>query len=872
MKKILKNRYICGSILITIIYAIFLIIYKIYPFGENTVLYGDLYAQYINFFCYFKEILQGTKGIFMSWNLGMANDFYTNLIYYLLNPLNIFVVFFDESNMYIFAELLIYVKLLLIFNFFVLYIQKVYNYKKLSSVLFGIAFTFSSFTVTNIVHIMWLDVLYILPISIMFINNYIKKGKLYPVILTYIYMLFIQYYMAYSMIIFCSIYYVVIFWINEDLNKQNLKIFIKKTIPIAVCTILAVGTAMIIFIPAINSVQEITNSSVSYVNTDNLNIIDIIKNMTNRFDDETTQKMGFVFCSSLITILDIHFFVNKKIKRKEKIIFFALIVFMLLPVISPKLYLLWHGGGPTHGANFRYCYLLIFTLVTVGFRAYQNIDITKKSFIQLILFLDIFIIISFSFFYKYFFAGYNTDFVKAVVSLTIILFITVLLFIYSNNKSNIKKIVFTLLIAIEVIESCLIIYYLSFGGTSIEKHNSEKKIIQDVLKNIDKSEIDRVIIENESSMNESLRYNYSTFYYFASGRNLNTLKQMNKLGYNTKYNLIENYSKTVVNDMLSGIRYYLVEYNPELGKIENSINYNNMLELIAQIGENRYLYKNSYAFPFLYYIPNDIEFVENGNILEIQNKILNNYGKQTNEIFGYNIREKNLCTDCYVNTLEKDEEEFFDYTIKYEITALKDVDIYLEHKGDTIMKINYNDYTTYLGDLKMNEVIKWPKGIVDKYYNYGKTVHLSSLKKGEKFSFEIETNKDRFYQGAYQIYAFDDEKIKDKIMSVKQNFNIEKIEKNGLEANGEVEEDGFICFEISYDEGWHIEIDGEEKKTEDIYGCFLGTSISKGSHNIKIYYIPKGFKEGAIISIISLGILICILWIYERHNHFYTET
>ena len=145
IKEIIKNKYFIGSLIITIIYGIMLIIGKAFPFGKNTILVSDLKTQYINFFCYFKNVLHGTKGIFMSWNLGMANGFYANFVYYLLNPINILVLFFDNSKMYVFIELILYIKLLLIFNCFTIYIEKVFNYNKINAILFGIAYTFSSF-------------------------------------------------------------------------------------------------------------------------------------------------------------------------------------------------------------------------------------------------------------------------------------------------------------------------------------------------------------------------------------------------------------------------------------------------------------------------------------------------------------------------------------------------------------------------------------------------------------------------------------------------------------------------------------------------------------------------------------------------------
>ena len=89
---------------------------QIYPFGENSILKSDLYQQYINFFCYLREVLLHGKSIVISWNLGLANNFYTTFAYYLISPLNIFVVFFNTNNMDIFVELVTLIKIVLMLH------------------------------------------------------------------------------------------------------------------------------------------------------------------------------------------------------------------------------------------------------------------------------------------------------------------------------------------------------------------------------------------------------------------------------------------------------------------------------------------------------------------------------------------------------------------------------------------------------------------------------------------------------------------------------------------------------------------------------------------------------------------------------------
>ena len=157
MRKLLKNRYVKLSFLTIIVYALYLKIMNIYPFGENSILKSDLYQQYINFLCYLREILLHGKSIAISWNLGLANNFYTTFAYYLMSPSNLFVVFFDFSNMDIFVEIITFVKIILMANFFILFLEKSYNFKSKETIILGLIYAFSSYVICYSFHIMWLD-------------------------------------------------------------------------------------------------------------------------------------------------------------------------------------------------------------------------------------------------------------------------------------------------------------------------------------------------------------------------------------------------------------------------------------------------------------------------------------------------------------------------------------------------------------------------------------------------------------------------------------------------------------------------------------------------------------------------------------------
>ena len=228
MKIFEKDRYVKASILTIIIYALYLKMMKIYPFGDYSILKCDLYQQYGNFLCYLREILLYGKSIAISWNMGLANYFYTTFAYYLMSPLNIFVVFFNSSNMDIFVEIITCVKIALIANFFILFLEKSYKYESNETIIFGLIYAFSSYVICYSFHIMWLDCVYMLPIILLFVDKYIENEKIYPLVLSLSYSILTNYYIGYIVAFFSGIYFLAKIFIERKSIKLIFKFLLSK--------------------------------------------------------------------------------------------------------------------------------------------------------------------------------------------------------------------------------------------------------------------------------------------------------------------------------------------------------------------------------------------------------------------------------------------------------------------------------------------------------------------------------------------------------------------------------------------------------------------------------------------------------------------
>lgn len=802
MKKIVKNKYIIVTLISAIIYLIYLKLMNIFPFGERSILKSDLYQQYINFLCYFREILLHGKSIVISWNLGLANNFYTTFAYYLMSPLNIFVVFFNSGNMDIFVEIITCVKITLMTNFFILFLDKSYKYKSNETIIFGLIYAYSSYVICYSFHIMWLDCLYMLPIVLLFVDKYIERGKIYPLVLSLSYSILTNYYIGYIVAFFSGIYFLA----KVFIERKSFKIIFKFLFAI----LSAFGIGMIVIYPSILQLRGKMDIKFELIKIDIDKIRLFINVIFNNYVYMFTQKSCFVFSSTLTILLFPMYYLNKNISSREKIGFTAVIIFLLLPIISPFFNKIWHAFTTPNCFNYRYSFTLIFILILMGARVFQNKEFCKKwHFVISFIIFGVLSLIEIIFLKN----GYlvSDNYTVTIKSIALSCFVYLLLmcttYMYFFCK-NFKDPSFILLIVV-------IVFDLLVGAKSGQSNN-DKYIKRDVVQQYDCfmryfiskikfPETERIFFEPDKyGNNMSLKYRYSSIGFFTSARNRETLKAMYRLGYNVQMDeqlWMTSYSGTFLNYAIAGVKYYISKNPTEIYGFEFEEKYDDL-----------YVYKNKNVFNIGYYLAQNIE--QSYNPFKMQNDLLNGLDFQKNKEYFQDIENSNA---VICNKKISYNEKLKEYTIKYKIKAKKDCNIYLASdydlqvyiEGNPIFK-NYSNIWSYETGIKQ----------------------IKYLKENEEFKFDVVTkqNIELLY-----IYVSNNKEIQNTLDRRKQNYfeNIQ-INKNGLTGTANLKNDGYLAFSIAYDKCWDIYIDGKETSKEAIAGCFLGVKMKKGIHRVEI--------------------------------------
>ena len=326
-------------------------------------------------------------------------------------------------------------------------------------------------------------------------------------------------------------------------------------------------------------------------------------------------------------------------------------------------------------------------------------------------------------------------------------------------------------------------------GINVNEHNEFKK---DVLKDLQivKKENDffRFELAKKYTFNDGLYFNYHGLNYFNSVKNFKVMQMLTRMGLSTPFNA------NITIEKFDPI--FLSLFNVKYLYSENEIPY------FKKVDTN--LYENIYPLAIAYTVNPKIKALKLEDVRYTENleKLINTLVNEKFEIYDR------------IENIESNEYEF------------KGKDNYLFIPNDSIERIIINDEK-----IELNGIYR-------------------EIKKDDKVKVKFNQKEQNKY-----IELFNYDKYKNAIENL-QNEKVEAktyIDNHILEATIDVKKDNSYLFTtIPYEKGMNIMVDGKEITPDTIFDALIGISLNKGKHKITIDYVPKGLKEGAIISSISL--------------------
>lgn len=794
----------------------------IYPFGNRSFLYSDMYHQYMPFFSEFLNKIRAGEGLAYSYHVGIGSNFLALYVYYLASPLHWLALLVPEAFLMEFMSYLVVLKIGFCGLTFFLYLKNRFACKDSNMLFFACFYALSGFMAAYNWNIMWIDCVILLPLILLGLERLVKEGKCGLYCITLALSILTNYYISIMICIFLVLYFVGLL-VTE---KRSFRILCN----FAFFSLLAGGLSAVLLIPEACAILETEFGSPDF--PDKLESYFSVLDMLARHSLCVSTERGLahwpnIYCGVAVFLLLPMYVMNQSISIRRKFVNLGLAGILLLGFSTNMLDFIWHGMNYPDSLPARQSFIYIFLILVMCFEAYQK---AKEADRNQILYGYVAAVIFLLFCEKF---VEHEDFFVGIEMLTL-LFVTVyavLLYLYRTRESRVVRNVLGLILLATVVTE------LTANTINTSVSTVSRPAYLDQLE-------DYEVLYQRTGELESAAENGSTFYrvekFTRKTKNDGTL-----VGYPTA-SVFSSTMNSRVMDMYTqlGMRHSKVYYgfdgataftsallNVEYMFGEHARYETPLYELLEQSGEV-YLYESKAVLPFGYVAPTGYDLPEGylNNGLKLQNAMVAELGikgqlfsKVRSEASGHNVVFTAGSSGIY-------------YGLITESGTKK-----IEEIGGALE-------THQFADLKKGGIL-----------------YLGYLHEGETITLTNGDDSDETPKISADIYKMD-ETVLEEALAVLAANHLEDVAYDSRHMKGRItmEAPGRMILSIPYEDGWHITINGEEVQPELFGGALIAFDLEKGEHTISMNYTPEGQYAGIAVSLLSLAVLAIVNFVGKR--------
>lgn len=829
---ICKTAPFLALLLPSLIMLILFMIRRIYPFGDRSFLFSDMYHQYMPFFSELLHKVRGGESLNFSFHVGIGSNFLALFVYYLASPLHIFSLLVPESHLIEFMSYLIVLKIGLAGLTAYYYLWKrgegfgkrqergctgdgcTEEARCFGALLFSCFYALSGFMAAYNYNIMWVDCVVLLPLIVLGLERLVKEGRCGLYCGTLALSIFTNYYLSIMICIFLVLYFILLL-VTERGRLRSIGNFI-------LFSLLAGGMASILLIPEVCAILKTDFGDMDF--PEKVESYFSVLDMLARHCMCVSTERGLdhwpnVFCGSAVLMLIPMYLMNKSISVREKFCRMALAGFLLLSFGTNVLDFIWHGLNYPDSLPARQSFIYIFLVLVMCYDAWLHV---RKADEQQIVYGYLCAVGFFLFCEKFI---DHEDFELGVKALTLgfVSIYAVLLYLYrTRSRRDVHRAVAIVAFAAVIAECGINTYGTSVGTVSRSAYLDQQEDYKALYEMTKERESGFYRLEKftRKTKNDGTLTGYPTASVFSSTLNSYVMDLYKKWGMRHSKVYYGFDGATALTSAMLNVNYMFGESE----KYENSL-----YTLFSQSGDI-YLYQCNAVLPFGYVAPVgfDVPDTEENHGLRLQNRMVKELGidgslfvKCSSDVSGDDV------------TFTAQEEGYY-YGI---LTA----------SGTN--KVNYTG-----GSTEEEKFIDLKKGSV---------LYLGFLEEGQKITLTNGNEDDATPKISADVYRMDEE-ILGEALEFLSAQHMESVEWGSDWLNGKIamEEAGRLICSIPYEEGWTILINGEETEGVLFGGCLMAFDLEPGEYVFEMRYIPQGSGVGLAVSAVS--VVICILLLAGR--------
>ena len=830
-----------------------------YPFGERTILTVDLYHQYCPFLVAFRDKVLSGQSLFYSWNDGLGQEYLAAYANYSASPLNIFALFFDAKTMPIFIALVTCLRAGLA-SVFMMFFLSANDNRRIDNitVVFSSSYALCGWFISLFWNIMWCDAVVLLPLIMLGLRDLLVRRKcgLYTVSLAVAIVsnYYTGYFLCLFLVLFAPAYYVCLFSGEKpkgDPQRLCFKTFVGAAVRFAISSLLAAGASAALTIPTYLILKNCsaTGDTLKPDYALQTNLFDFFGRLMVSANPNIRDGMANVYSGLVIVLMLPLFFLlpsRTGIKLKHKIVFGTLIAIMYLSFTNRTLNFIWHGMHFPNQIPYRESFLMSFLLVFVGFLTIRRIrSLGSKYITGAVLSSAAFLIL-----FEKFGTG-SEGYIQIGTTLLFLIIQGAALHTVSNSNSGKSEFfcetLLTVTMMVEIFAASLITIGLVCyheGFTSYDAYGRHRNEVSSYAAEVEGTEGHMNFERSELFPNnvcdlQSL-YNVKGLSIFSSTARESFVKYMRNYGFhNNNINGLRNAGLTRVTATVLNVRNLIeidktqsvpalfeeeykddvitswgnpdalsVGFMTDTAVIDYAPDYDNELDVFKKTNE----WITSMGAGKVYK-PVTLNAVESSGLTTTDTRAqVVVYGSANNApkddySFKITVDDADIGSDVYVYANAKKGGNVT-------VTA-----------GNTVRKFEIRSYQIIcLGmfdGTPMELSVKYQESPGSSIFVYG-------------------------YQLDQEGYASMLDTLAD------EQLNVSSYDSTSITGHIDVKEDGLLFLTIPYAEGWTAEVDGKPSEIIPIQDALMGIRLGKGSHDISLRYTPAGFREGLLISLVSV--------------------
>lgn len=798
----------------------------IYPFGDRSFLFGDLYHQYMPFFSELLHKIRAGENLSFSFNVGIGSNFLALFVYYLASPFHIFSLFVPESHLMEFISYLIVFKIGLAGLTSYLYLRKRSKLpeagednalsagsgagKELGALFFSCFYALSGFMAAYNYNIMWVDCVVLLPLIVMGLERLVREGRCGLYCITLALSIFTNYYISIMICIFLVLY----FFMLLATERRSLGSIFRRDIPrFALCSLLAGGMAAVLLIPEVCAIlrtdfgdMDFPEKTESYFSVLDMLARHCVCVQTERGLDHWPN----IYCGSAVLMLIPMYVVNRRISIRERFCRMALAGFILLGFSTNILDFLWHGLNYPDSLPGRQSFIYILLVLTMCHDAYCRVRETDERQILygylwavgFILFCQKFV--------------EHEDFGMGVKLLTLgfVSLYAVLLYLYrTRDDGALHRGLAVMALTVAAAECAINTGATSVGTVSRSAYLGQQEDYKALYEAGREREDGFYRLEKftRKTKNDGTLTGYPTASVFSSTLNSHVMDMYKRLGMRHSKVYYGFDGATGLTSAMLNVAYMFGE-SPDYE--------NGLYTLTAQSGDIC-LYQCNAVLPFGYVAPIGFDLPEGfeNQGLKLQNQMAEDLGVKGTL---FRTAKSEARGDDVVFTAQ---EGGYYYAV---ITA------------SGTAKVDCIGGST--GEEKYNDLKK------------GSILYLGYLEKDQTITLTNGDEKDESPKIQAELYQMDEEVLREtlEVLSA-QHMEHVNWENDTLTGSIVMEEPGRLILSIPYEAGWEISVNGEEMEGRMFGGCLMAFDLEPGEYRFEMKYVPEGSRAGALVSLASIA-------------------